>query len=74
MAGLGGAPLPPAGTVLGKETTVCDECLATAAAANRVPARNVGRVEWMHVHGTGVVPRKPALESYDWTFPVERRD
>ncbi len=29
VAGLGGAPLPPAGTVLGKETTVCDECLRT---------------------------------------------
>src|SRR4030042_1087943 len=26
VAGLGGAPLPPAGAVLGKETTVCDEC------------------------------------------------
>ncbi|HET7010938.1 MAG TPA: hypothetical protein VFI11_09205 [Anaerolineales bacterium] len=26
VAGLGGAPLPPAGTVLGKTTTVCDEC------------------------------------------------
>lgn len=55
-------------------TTVCDECLAAAAAASRVPARSVGRVEWMHVHGTGAVPRKPALESYDWTLPVERRD
>ncbi len=29
VAGLGGAPLPPAGTVLGKETTVCDECART---------------------------------------------
>jgi F420-non-reducing hydrogenase small subunit len=29
VAGLGGAPLPPAGTVLGKETTVCDECKRT---------------------------------------------
>jgi len=29
VAGLGGAPLPPAGTVLGKETTVCDECERT---------------------------------------------
>ena len=29
IAGLGGAPLPPAGTVLGKETTVCDECART---------------------------------------------
>jgi len=27
--GLGGAPLPPAGTVIGKETTVCDECERT---------------------------------------------
>ncbi|HKZ54758.1 MAG TPA: F420-nonreducing hydrogenase [Anaerolineales bacterium] len=26
VAGLGGAPLPPAGTVIGKDTTVCDEC------------------------------------------------
>ena len=31
VAGLGGAPLPPAGTVLGKETTVCDECARTRA-------------------------------------------
>ena len=31
IAGLGGAPLPPAGTVLGKETTVCDECARTRA-------------------------------------------
>jgi F420-non-reducing hydrogenase small subunit len=31
IAGLGGAPLPPAGTVLGKETTVCDECTRTRA-------------------------------------------
>jgi len=29
IAGLKGAPLPPAGTVLGKETTVCDECERT---------------------------------------------
>jgi len=29
VAGLGGAPLPPPGTVLGKETTVCDECQRT---------------------------------------------
>jgi F420-non-reducing hydrogenase small subunit len=29
VAGLGGAPLPPPGTVLGKETTVCDECTRT---------------------------------------------
>jgi len=29
VAGLGGAPLPPPGTVLGKETTVCDECIRT---------------------------------------------
>jgi F420-non-reducing hydrogenase small subunit len=29
VAGLGGAPLPPPGTVLGKETTVCDECART---------------------------------------------
>jgi F420-non-reducing hydrogenase small subunit len=29
IAGLGGAPLPPPGTVLGKETTVCDECART---------------------------------------------
>ncbi len=29
IAGLGGAPLPPAGTVIGKETTVCDECTRT---------------------------------------------
>jgi F420-non-reducing hydrogenase small subunit len=29
VAGLGGAPLPPAGTVLGKTTTVCDECART---------------------------------------------
>lgn len=29
VAGLGGAPLPPPGTVLGKETTVCDECERT---------------------------------------------
>lgn len=29
VAGLGGAPLPPAGTVIGKETTVCDECSRT---------------------------------------------
>jgi F420-non-reducing hydrogenase small subunit len=29
VAGLGGAPLPPKGTVLGKETTVCDECTRT---------------------------------------------
>jgi hypothetical protein len=61
-------------TVCWSTTTVCDECLAAAAAASRVPARSVGRVEWMHVHGTGAVPRKPALESYDWALPVERRD
>ncbi|MEW6568944.1 MAG: oxidoreductase [Chloroflexota bacterium] len=29
IAGLGGAPLPPPGTVIGKETTVCDECTRT---------------------------------------------
>lgn len=29
VAGLGGAPLPPPGTVIGKETTVCDECSRT---------------------------------------------
>ena len=29
VAGLGGAPLPPPGTVIGKETTVCDECTRT---------------------------------------------
>jgi F420-non-reducing hydrogenase small subunit len=29
VAGLAGAPLPPKGTVLGKETTVCDECTRT---------------------------------------------
>jgi F420-non-reducing hydrogenase small subunit len=29
VAGLGGAALPPAGTVLGKHTTVCDECART---------------------------------------------
>ncbi len=27
VAGLGGAPLPPPGTVLGADTTVCDTCL-----------------------------------------------
>src|SRR4030042_2778098 len=31
LAGLGGAPPPPAGAVLGTQTTVCDECARTRA-------------------------------------------
>jgi len=31
IAGLNGAPLPPPGTVIGKDTTVCDDCPRTRA-------------------------------------------
>ena len=53
-------------------TPVCEECLAAAAMANRVKSAAVGPVEWMHVNGTGLVARKPTLDSYERTtfFPT----
>ena len=51
---------------------VCEACLATAAAANRVRCASIGPVEWMHVHGTGLVPRKPTLDNYERTASLPR--
>jgi hypothetical protein len=47
---------------------LCDECLSVASAVNRVAAGPQVRAQWMHVHGIGLVPRKPCLDNYDRSF------
>lgn len=51
--------------VTGHARTICDGCLAKVARAGRVKAPGNGYVSFMTTTGTGLVERKPCLDTYE---------